>query len=118
MLAEVLGGIPDGGLHTRLERAFLLLSRRAGLADPIGQAVLMDQSRFLGRVDFLYRALNLIVEVSGHRTHSTRHDRAADARRHRGLVASGVRWMEFTSDEVFTQPDLVLAELRLLRCAS
>ena len=72
-------------------------------------------STFLAMVDFAYSAVNLIVEISGHRTHSTRHDLAANAKRHRGLVANGWRWIEFTSDEVFRQPDEVRDELRRLR---
>ena len=72
-------------------------------------------STFLAMVDFAYSAVNLIVEISGHRTHSTGHDLAANAKRHRGLVANGWRWIEFTSDEVFRQPDQVRDELGHLR---
>ena len=72
-------------------------------------------STFLARVDFAYSAMNLIVEVSGHRTHSTRHDLAANAERHRELVANGWRGIEFTSDEVFFQPAQVRDELGRLR---
>lgn len=115
LLDRVVDGLPNGGLHTRLEREFVLLSRAAGLSDPTGQVVLRAGSTFLARVDFIYPTMNLIVEVSGHRTHSTRHDLAANAKRHRGLVANGLRWIEFTSDEVFLQPHQVRDELRSLR---
>jgi very-short-patch-repair endonuclease len=65
----------------------------------------------IARVDFFFRAQSLVVEVTGHRTHSTRSQRANDAVRHRRLVAKGVRPIEFTSDEVFGNPAGVLADL-------
>ena len=102
LLDLVLDGQPSGGLHTRLERAFLQLSRKAGLPDPICQLVLRTGSTFLARVDFRYPTLALVVEVSGHRTHSSRQDRAHDARRQRALVAAGFVVVEFTSDELRT----------------
>lgn len=110
----VLDGLPQGGLHTRLEREFLVVSRSAGLPDPIGQVVMRENSAFLARVDFFYDMLNLVVEVSGHRSHSTRSARANDAKRQRGLVRIGRRVVEFTSDEVFRQPLMVQRELRAL----
>ncbi len=110
----VLDGLPQGGLHTRLEREFLTVSRAAGLTDPSGQVVLRENSSFLARVDFFYEILNLVVEVSGHRSHSIRSARANDAKRQRGLVRIGRRVVEFTGDEVFHQPLMVQQELRSL----
>lgn len=110
-LDVVLNGLPTGGLHTRLEREFLAISRRSGLPDPQGQVVVRDEKKFLGRVDFWYETFDLIVEVSGHRTHSTRQQRQADATRHRAIRAAGRDVIEFTSDEVFKQPDRVAHDL-------
>ncbi len=107
----VLSGLPTGGLHTRLERDFLTISRRIGLLDPQGQVVFRGETKFLARVDFWYKQFDLIVEVSGHRTHSTRQQRHADAARHRAIRATGRDVIEFTSDEVFKQPDLVARDL-------
>ena len=113
-LDVILDGLPQGGLHTRLEREFLILSRAAGLPDPHGQVVMRETSAFLARVDFFYDSLNLVVEVSGHRSHSTRSARANDAKRQRGLVRIGRRVVEFTSDEVFHQSVMVQREIRAL----
>ncbi len=115
LLSAVLGELPKGELHTRLEREFVKLSRIAGLDDPVGQVVLRDGSVFIGRLDFFFPKLNLIVEVSGIVGHSSRNERAGHAKRRRKITSTGVRYMEFTSDEVFHQPEIVVAELRALR---
>jgi hypothetical protein len=111
LLRQVFEGLPQGGLHTRLEREFLVLSRAAGLEDPVAQVVFRSGTQFLARVDFRYAGLKLIVGVSGHRRHSSRQERAADAQRMRRLVAAGQRVIEFTSDEVFGKAASVQAEL-------
>lgn len=111
-LDKVIDGMPNGGLHNRLEREFLGLSRRAGLPDPRGQVEFREGAHTFARADFFYDALRRVTEVSGHRTHSSRQDRAADAKRHRRLVADGWQYLEFTSDEVFHEPTNVIDELR------
>jgi very-short-patch-repair endonuclease len=98
-LRAVLDGRP--ALHSHLERLFVRRVRASGLPLPASQVVVRSASGRLRRLDFLYPALNLVVEVSGHRTHSTRADRQRDAQRHRELMAEGLRWLEYTSDEVF-----------------
>jgi Protein of unknown function (DUF559) len=114
-LDSVIGELPAGGVHNRLERDYLKLSRLAGLPDPESQAVIRNGGEFVARLDFYYAELRLAIEVSGHRTHSTRNDRAADAKRHRRLSAQGIHWIEFTSDEVFKHPHAVVRELKTLR---
>ena len=113
LLDEVLDGRPMGGpMASRLERRFLALVRAAHLPEPECQVVFRTREKQqIARVDFFFRALSLVVEVTGHRTHSTRSQRANDAVRHRRLVAKGVRPIEFTSDEVFDNPTAVLADL-------
>jgi very-short-patch-repair endonuclease len=113
LLDEVLDGRPMGGpMASRLERRFLALVRSAHLPEPECQVVFRDsRETHIARVDFFFRALALVVEVSGHRTHSSRSQRANDAIRHRRLVARGIRPIEFTSDEVFGNPSGVLADL-------
>jgi very-short-patch-repair endonuclease len=110
-LREVLHG-RSGDLHTHLERTYLGRCRDAGLPLPSSQVVIGRR-----RVDFLYEWLRLVVEVSGHRTHSTRADRRRDAQRQRELVALGYRVIEFTSDEVFDAWHRVHADLLRVLCA-
>ena len=112
LLDAVLDGMPEGGLHNRLERDYLALSRRAGLPDPRGQVELVEGTIKVARVDFFYDSLFMVSEVSGHRTHSSRQQLAPSAKRHRRIIAGGRRYIEFTSDEVFHEPDQVVAELR------
>ncbi|MFM7535965.1 MAG: endonuclease domain-containing protein [Acidimicrobiales bacterium] len=117
-LRRVLDGRP-GELHSHLERVFCRRLRRAGLPIPLSQVAVRTPAGRLRRLDFLYPEQGLVVEVSGHRTHSTREDRRADAQRHRELVAVGLRWVEFTSDEVFDDWASVVADLaRHLRPAA
>lgn len=111
-LDQVIDGMPNGGLHNRLERDYLDLSRRARLPDPRGQVNFHDGTTMFARADFFYDALRLVTEVSGHRTHSTRQARAADAKRHRRIVADGWQYIEYTSDEIFHEPASVINELR------
>ena len=65
----------------------------------------------LARVDFFFRRQFLVAEVSGHRTHSLRDQRMADAQRARRLRLLGIAVIEFTSDELFDGLDAVLNEL-------
>ena len=112
LLDDVLDGLREGGVHNRLERDYLALSRRAGLPDPRCQVEVVEGTIKVARVDFYYDGLFMVSKDSGHRTHSSRQRLAATAKRHRRIVAGGRRYIEFTSDEVFHEPDLVVAELR------
>jgi hypothetical protein len=48
-----------------LERRFLALMREAGLPRPKTQAVQRRDSRHVARVDFLFEAFSIVVEVTG-----------------------------------------------------
>ncbi|MEP6806537.1 MAG: Rid family hydrolase, partial [Flavobacterium sp.] len=50
----------------------------AGLPLPFCQQRIARHGAFVARVDFLYPLQSLVVEVSGHLTHSTREQREAD----------------------------------------
>ncbi len=107
---SVLQDRPGGGLHSVLERAFFELVKNAGLPRPTSQVVLALDRRRVIRVDLVFED-HLVCEVSGHRTHSTRRSRTEDARRQRALRLAGFDVIEFTSDEVFGEPERVQAEL-------
>ena len=102
----------DSGGHSVLERAFLTLVRHAGLPRPTCQPIPYLDGRRVGRVDFCFEALLLIVEVSGRRGHSTDAERAKDAQRRNELQAAGYRVVEFTYADIRYRPDYVLETLR------
>lgn len=111
LLDEVLDGRGGARFDSELERVFGDLVALCGLGIPRTQLVFRANGRLL-RIDVYFVDADLMVEVSGHRNHSTRLDRAADAKRHRAITERGGRWIEFTSDEVFFESDSVIEELR------
>ena len=94
-----------------IERIFFDGVRRRTLPEPESQVVMRADRCTLPRVDFLFRRQRLVAEVSGHRTHSPREQRKADAQRARRQRLLGVDVVEFTSDELFDDLDVVLDEL-------
>lgn len=104
--------LDDAGGHSVLERRYLRLMRESGLPRPRCQVVRTSGGTFLGRVDFDYRPIALVVEVGGRRGHSSDADRARDARRRNRLQALGLTVLEFTRAEVFDRPDEVVREVR------
>jgi very-short-patch-repair endonuclease len=65
----------------------------------------------VARVDFLYEALGIVVEVTGATGHSTREQRARDARRRNRLGMQGLLVLEFTYEQVVGAPSDVVVEL-------
>jgi very-short-patch-repair endonuclease len=88
------------------EEKLLALIRAAGLPMP-------EVNARLGRyeIDFLWRTLQLAVEVDGYEFHSTRRSFEADHARDLELESAGFHVMRFTRDQVVHQPELVLARI-------
>lgn len=107
----LLDALVDTGGESRLERWFLGLVRRAGLPRPQLQVTQRDGSRVVARVDALFPG-GLVVEVSGHGTHSTRRQRQSDAQRHTELTIRGLRVLTFTYEDVRERPEWVAARIR------
>jgi very-short-patch-repair endonuclease len=80
----------------------------AGLPIPRVQATFDDDGRVI-RVDFFFDEARLVIEVLGHRTHSTRRQLAADAERRAKLTLRGYEVVEFTYEHVRHRPDYVAA---------
>jgi predicted transcriptional regulator of viral defense system len=104
--------LATAGGHTFLERRFLKVLRRAGIPLPTPQVVHREGGKFLGRVDFLFEAEGVVVEVSGGRGHSTPSDRAKDAGRRNGLQRIGRIVVEYTYEQVTQREDWVVRTLR------
>jgi very-short-patch-repair endonuclease len=107
LLREIL---LDSGGESYLERRFLRLIRGARLPGPTCQVVHATNGRVM-RVDFEFRATNVIVEVSGRLGHTSDRDRQKDARRRNELQQLGKTVLEFTTVDVLTSPVYVLTTL-------
>ena len=101
----------DSGGESFLERRFLRLLRSAHLPRPECQVSYAANGRAM-RVDFEFRATNVIVEVSGRLGHTSDRDRQKDARRRNALQQLGKTILEFTTVDVMSNPDYVLNTLQ------
>jgi len=84
----------DSGGHSMLERRFLELVRRAGLPRPSTQVIHRRGATTFARVDFLFEAFRVVVEVSGRLGHSSpteRGPRRPATQRAPGRRATSVR---------------------------
>lgn len=97
---------------SELERRFVEIVRRAGLPEPERQVDLGTRTGWVGRVDFLFRGVNLVVEVDGRPYHSALLDLEADQLRDYRLSASGRRVLRLRARLLRQQPELVVRLLR------
>lgn len=102
----------DSGGESALERRFLRLLRANGIRRPRTQVTFRMNSMRAIRVDFVFEAEQLVVEVSGRVGHASDADRRKDARRRNELVHRGLRFLEFTTGDVMDDPGYVLATIR------
>jgi very-short-patch-repair endonuclease len=84
---------------SRLERRFLPIVLRVGLPLP-------ETQRYVNsfRVDFLWRALGLLVETDGLRYHRTPAQQAADRLRDQEHAAAGLTTLRFTHGQIRYEP--------------
>jgi Protein of unknown function (DUF559) len=94
-----------------LERRFLRLVRHADPPLPQCQVASSANGRAI-RVDFEFAGTNVIVEVSGRLGHTSDGDRQRDARRRNALQQQGKTVLEFTTVDVLSSPEYVLATLQ------
>jgi very-short-patch-repair endonuclease len=104
-----------GRTESWLERAFLACIQEAGFPHPEVQRRIRHRGAFVARVDFLF-GTRLVVEVSGHATHSSVAEQEADAVRRNQLQAAGFMVLEFTYRQVVETPEVVLAVLAEQLC--
>jgi len=108
----LLERIEVGATESWLERETLELIRSAGLPLPQCQRKIRTRGAFVARVDFLYEHARIVIEVDGHRSHSTREQLAADAARANELQLAGYVVLRFTYDDVVRRRDHVIATIR------
>jgi very-short-patch-repair endonuclease len=97
---------------SELEAQFRDLLTRFGLPQADRQVNLGNGDSWLGRVDFLFRAAHVIVEVDGNEFHSALLDRRADAERDRSMFGAGWTVVRFGWDDVTGDPTRVAQALR------
>lgn len=123
--ARLAALVADGPTPTRseLEDRLLELLARHGLPRPQTNVRLhgpprpQPNARPAGltttiEVDFLFPALDLVIETDGERYHGTRLARAADARRQAELEAAGYRVLRLTWADVAQDEERTVARLR------
>lgn len=99
---------PDSdGARSHLERLFLKAMRKAGITRPEVNAPIAGRRR-----DFVWCESRLVVEVDGHRWHSSRSAMRRDRRRDRELTALGWRPVRFTYEDVAFEPAEVGREVK------
>lgn len=102
----------DTGGESVLERRFLEIVREAGLPRPATQVVIATEHHRIGRVDFVWDELRVVVEVSGSLGHSSPSERAKDAQRRNELQDDGWKVYEYTYQDVVDRPSMVARSIR------
>lgn len=113
LMRELLAARGAGYIPTAsgLEADFLALVVAADLELPEGQVDLGGEG-WIGRVDFYYRSLRLVIEIDSALYHRAKLDAEADERRDQALRAAGFEVMRITEEQLRDRPDEVVAELR------
>ena len=93
---------------SELEARFLALVRSAGLPAPVRQHDVGDSGRWMGRGDFAYPDLRLLIELYSRRHHMSKLDFEADRDRDNRRVAAGWRPVRFTWAAVTSRPTEVV----------
>lgn len=95
-----------------LESMFRVLVYLAGLPEPVEQFVIRQDGVFVGRADFAWPSVRLLVEIDGYEFHSSKDAFVADRRRQNALVLSGWRVLRFSAADLRNRSDEVVDELR------
>ena len=115
-IRAVLASRPEGYVPTAsgLERRFERILGEAG-EGPLERQVDLGGHEWVGRVDFLDRALQIVVEVDSDLHHTSRLDQAHDRRRDEQLRSAGWHVVRVTEDEVWRDPHRAVARVRAAR---
>ena len=95
---------PESHLEARVQKIVV----DGGLPAPERQVDVGDDDGWIARVDFLFRALRLILFVDGDFWHSTISDRAADADQQARLERAGFQVERISEATVFLEPHMIV----------
>ena len=98
--------------ESELELRFVRLVRAARLPLPVKQKVIVDQGRFVARVDFAYPDHDLVIEVHGWEHHGGLTRWRKDLWRGNNVTLAGARTLVFTWSDVTRRPHEVRDVLR------
>jgi hypothetical protein len=114
LFRELLEARGDGYVApaSELERRLLDLVVAAGLPVPERELDLGDSDGWIGRVEFVYRAAKLLIEVDGRLHHTALLDRKHDRDRDNAFMASGWRVLRIDYDMLVHRPDEVVDLIR------
>ena len=96
------------------ERRFLYLAREAGFT-ALERQVNVGIAHWIGRVDFMERALRLIIEIHSERYHTSWANRRADAERIARLQDEGYTVLVVWDHEIWYERDVVVDRLMRTR---
>jgi len=113
-MRELLAERPFGYVapESELEARVVELLNQHGLPQPTRQLDVGDSDAWIGRVDFVYREQQIVIELDGREGHSSLSDQLADAKRDCLLVASGRAVLRFGRDDVCFRGALVAEIVR------
>ena len=108
---EVLA-LVDPSSGSVLESLLRLLLEQAGLRPFETQYVVRVGRGTIGRVDFAWPAVRVVVEADGFAFHADRDRYREDRRRTNALVLAGWRVLRFSWEDVLNRADVVVAQVR------
>jgi hypothetical protein len=116
MMRELLDARCEGyaAPSSELEALGRAVFAAAGLPEPDVEVDLGDGEDWIGRVDLLFRASRLVVELDSARHHSALVDRRADTERTQRLRAAGWRVKRVSWWDLVERPDEIVAEVLAL----
>jgi very-short-patch-repair endonuclease len=100
-----------GPTESWLERETLRIIEEAGLPLPRVQRRVERRGRFVGRVDFGYDDVPVVMEALGHRHHRSRSDLERDTRRANQLQLAGKRVLQWSYDQIIGDPASIVADV-------
>lgn len=97
--------------RSEMERLFLRICEIFGLPLPEANVRVVDANGDVRYLDFLFRDIDLVVEINAHRSHGTTLGRRLDATRQNAL-ADRFRFLNYDGDDLLHRPDVVAKEVR------
>lgn len=113
LLGRVLAEVSLGA-RSAPEAEAAALFRRSGLAGFTQDALVLNElGRSIARVDFLWVALRVVVEIDGREWHLSPAHWEQTMRRHAALAAAGYAILHFSPQQLRSRPGEVIDRIRM-----